>query len=286
MGGGGKGGRGDSASQTQAALAQQLFAQSGPLRDLLFGTPGTPAVAPTPGQRIGGSQGEPLSFGPSIAGSPAVPGRPGMLQNLLTNPPEVPFERDVLESQFGRAREGILAGAPIRGGQLASSLADLESQRALGVTGLAQAQEQQRIQNLFNVAGLATGQTQVSLGGLGQAGSTLAAAGAARQQSQLQALGGLGLGLGTAVGAGKAPGSVKAAAPAAAAACWIARALYGRRSIEAALARLWIFSLWRGRFADLCRFLYWRFGRRVSHWPCVLTMLRPWFDLAVKRARD
>lgn len=199
MGGGKGGGRGDAASQTQAALAQQLFQESTPLRQLIIGAP--PGVDPStiPG------------FPPGL--QPTTPGgaTPGLLQNLLMNPPNVPFERDVLESQFGRAREDILSGIPARGGQLTTALADLSSQRALGVTGLAQAQEQQRIQNLFNVAGLTTGQTQVALGGLGQAGSTLAAAGAARQQGQLGALGGLGAGIGTMIGAGKAPGSVKAA---------------------------------------------------------------------------
>src|SRR3972149_1315414 len=103
MGGSGKGGGGTSASQTQSQLAQQLFAQTGPLRDLLFGSPGTAAVAATPGRFIGGGDSD-GTFLPGLAGSPAVPGSPGMLQNLLTNPPNVPFERDVLESQFGRAR--------------------------------------------------------------------------------------------------------------------------------------------------------------------------------------
>src|SRR3972149_1018168 len=255
MGGSGKGGGGTSASQTQSQLAQQLFAQTGPLRDLLFGSPGTAAVAATPGRFIGGGDSD-GSFLPGLAGSPAVPGSPGMLQNLLPNPPNVPFERDVLESQFGRARENILSGSPARGGALNTSLANLESQRALGVTGLVQSQQQQQIENMFRTAGVATGQTQLSLGGLGQAGGTLAAAGAASQQAQAQMLGGLGTGLGFMIGSGKAPGSVKAAAPVAAAACWIARAIYGHRSIEAVLARAWIFSLWHGRTADFCRFLY------------------------------
>ena len=212
MGSGGKGGGGTATSQTQARLAEQLFAQTGPLRDLLFGIPGTAAVAARPEQFIPGSGESGVDrFVPGLAGSPAVPGSPGMLQNLLTNPPNVPFERDVLESQFGRARENILAGSPARGGALNTSLANLESQRALGVTGLVQSQQQQQIENMFRTAGVATGQTQLSLGGLGQAGGTLAAAGAASQQAQAQMLGGLGTGLGFMIGSGKAPGSVKAA---------------------------------------------------------------------------
>ena len=212
MGAGKGGGGANAASQTQARLAEQLFQQTGGLRDVILGTPGLPAIgAQAPGGFFDRDAGTFVPTSPGIPAQAAIPGTSGMLQNLLTNPPNVPFERDVLESQFGRAREDILSNVPARGGQLNTALADLASQRALGVTGLAQSQEQQRIQNLFNVAGLTTGQTQVSLGNLGQAGSTLAAAGAARQQSQASMLGGLGTGLGVLIGSGKAPGSVKAA---------------------------------------------------------------------------
>ena len=174
MGGGGKGGGGSSnaPAQMQAQLAQQLFAETGPLRDLLIGGPGG-----------------------------------GMLGQLITNPPSQPFERDVLESKFARARESVLASTHGRGGALQASLTDLAGQRALGVTGLAQAQQQQQIENLFRTFAGVTGTGQVALGGLGQAGSTLAAAGAAKQQSQLGLLGGLGTGLGTVIGAGKQPGA-------------------------------------------------------------------------------
>lgn len=179
MGGGKGGGRqANEPAQIQAQLSQQLFQQSDPLRSFLLTGQGQPT---------------------------------GPLADLLTQTPSNVFERGVLESQFGRARENILAGAPARGGQLAASLADLESQRALGVTGLAQAQQQRQIENIFRVFGGVTGTGQVALGGLGQAGSTLAAAGAAQQQSRLGLLGGLGTGIGMAIGAGKAPGSVKAA---------------------------------------------------------------------------
>jgi len=45
--------------------------------------------------------------------------------------------RDVLEQQFDVAKDNLIAQAPTQGGRLASSLAALEAQRALGVTQLA-----------------------------------------------------------------------------------------------------------------------------------------------------
>jgi len=207
MGGGKGGGGGTAASETQARLAEQLFKQSGPLRDLLFGVPGTGPVGAVPRGGFFDREGTFIETSPDVAATPGTPGAPGMLENLLRNPPGAPFERDVLESQFGRARENLLGSTPIRGGQLGSSLANLEAQRALGVTGLEQAQQQRQMENIFRTAGLTTGQTQLSLGGLGQAGGTLAAAGAASQQAQASMLGGLGTGLGILVGMGKQPGA-------------------------------------------------------------------------------
>jgi hypothetical protein len=47
-----------------------------------------------------------------------------------------PAERDTLESQFRNARESVLAHAPVRGGALVRALVDLDTDRALAVTGL------------------------------------------------------------------------------------------------------------------------------------------------------
>ncbi len=46
------------------------------------------------------------------------------------------LNRDVLEQQFGRAREATVGNAPTQGGALARDMTGLESSRALGVTGL------------------------------------------------------------------------------------------------------------------------------------------------------
>ena len=294
MGGGKGGGAAGAAAGQQAEIAQQLFRQSGPLRDLLFGTPGTSAVAAQPGRFIPGNESEGFQF-PGIAGSPAVLGTSGLLQGLLTQPTGVfPAERDTLESQFSRAREGILSGGPARGGLQSTLLANLESERAAGLTGLASMGQQRQIENIFRTGGLVTGQNQLSLGGLGSAAGTFSnlAGQRAALAGQLGQAAGLTAGLGMAGkgagGAAAGKGAAETAATLAAgggAFCWIAAALYGYGTEEFRLARRWIFEEWNSPLAILSRFLYRTFGQRIATWPLALRMLRPWFDLAVQKAR-
>jgi len=294
MGVGKGGGQASAAAGMQADFAKQLFQQSGPLRDLLFGTPGTAgtaAVAASPGRFIPGGDSEGYQF-PDIAARPAVPGipgTPGLVQGLLTQPSGIfPAERDMLESQFSRAREGIISGGPGRGGLQASLLAQNEAERAFGLTGLASQGQQRQIENIFRTGGLVTGQNQLSLGGLGSAAGTFS--GLAGQQAalagQLGQAAGLTAGLGMAgkTGAGAGAGKGAAAAAPLVAACWIAKAIYGQHSVEAALARLWIFRLWSGPLASACRWLYRLTGRRVARSRLLCLTLRPLFDLAVARA--
>lgn len=78
----------------------------------------------------------------------------GELPTAVDVAPSTALNRDVLERQFTRARESAIAQAPTLGGALASSLTDLEAQRALGVTAIeAQANEttRQLAQQLFGV---------------------------------------------------------------------------------------------------------------------------------------
>lgn len=65
--------------------------------------------------------------------------------------------------------------------------------------------------------------------------------------------------------------------------CWVARRLYGERSCEAKLARYYIGYRWRGPVARCGVVLYCRYGERVSRWR-VATLLRPLFDVAVRKA--
>lgn len=79
--------------------------------------------------------------------------------------------RDALEQQFTRARQNVIANAPVRGGQLNRSLVDLEGQRAQAVAGvesdLAKTLYQTGAQIGFQVPG-------VALGGMGSAAQSLA----------------------------------------------------------------------------------------------------------------
>jgi len=67
--------------------------------------------------------------------------------------------------------------------------------------------------------------------------------------------------------------------------CWIARTIYGTESIEWLLARLWIADEWKGKFADMVRFLYVKYGERLAlyieknNW--LKRLLKPLFDIAV-----
>jgi hypothetical protein len=151
--------------------------------------------------------------------------------------------------------------------------------------------QQRQIENIFRTAGVTTGQNQLSLGGLGSAGGIFS--GLAGQQAamagQLGQAAGLTAGLGMAGkgagAAGKAAVPTQVALAGGGAFCWIARAIYGDSSIEAELAQRWIADEWRGPVAILSRFLYRTFGQRVATWPWALRLLRPWFDVAVQKAR-
>ncbi len=122
------------------------------------------------------------------------------------------YKRDVLEQQFGRARENTLNAAPAQGGRLAGSLTDLEAQRALGVTGIeseAQNQEQALREKLYGVGldfeqtaqaedqnlrralfatslGLGYQQADSALGGLAQSSATYGNAAALSLQESLE----------------------------------------------------------------------------------------------------
>ena len=91
----------DRAAQQQSALAQKLISQSDPTRELLFDQ--TNAF-------LGGD------FD-------------------VTGLPQFAAGKDIIESQFGRARESVIAGTPT-GGALTSALTNVEGGRASALTGL------------------------------------------------------------------------------------------------------------------------------------------------------
>ena len=70
-----------------------------------------------------------------------------------------------------------------------------------------------------------------------------------------------------------------------AAGCWIAFALYGP-GCKWALARYYLFVVWQGQTAELTRRMYLKFGRRIARHPVFCRVLKPLFDIAVKRGEQ
>lgn len=128
----------------------------------------------------------------------------GRYQNFLngnldvTGTPQFAAMKSAADAQFGRARDNIIANAA-PGGALTSALADLETNRALGLTQGAGTIAENEMARAF---GLGTNQTPVALQGYGSIANTGAYTSAARAQQQGQAMQGLGYGIGRSFGSG------------------------------------------------------------------------------------
>ena len=117
--------------------------------------------------------------GSSAAGSTAATAPSGFTSSNLYNPYNLPgyaplyqLARTGLESQYGQARENIMASSP-RGGGLAENLANLEMSRAQQAGSLPATIAAPLIQDIYNKAyGVAFGAPQTTLSGLGGAASS------------------------------------------------------------------------------------------------------------------
>lgn len=78
--------------------------------------------------------------------------------------------------------------------------------------------------------------------------------------------------------------AVTGVASSAAGGCWVAHAIYGP-GIEWLLARHYIFEVWQGRMANATRAVYQRVGPRLARHRRLCLMLKPLFDVAVRRGR-
>ena len=142
------------AADAQSRISQQLFAESTPIRRQL--------------------NTQSLDF---LSGGRDVTSTPGFASL-----------KDIIESQFGRAREATIGNTPTGGG-LTSALTNLEGQRASSlVQGTAALNEQE----LNRALTLGTGLVPTAVGGLGQAGSTQAFGAAQAQQASAQKKGSTG----------------------------------------------------------------------------------------------
>lgn len=204
MGGGGKGGAEGKAATVQSRLAAELFRQSGPVREELFGVPTNPNLVnpPVPPGTGGGLLSEILQ---PIGVEPLPP-----VQTL-------PTARETAEQQFKVAETNIMRSTP-RGGLQQRLLGDINIARAQEVTRQAVGQkeairqqeiaeiarreeaERTRAGRIFQAATPALGQTQLAIGGLGQAGATQAALAGQQAQSQAGFLGQLAQGVGFTAG--------------------------------------------------------------------------------------
>ena len=161
------------AADAQTRIAQQLFSESTPIRQEL----NTDALDFLRGGRD------------------------------VTSTPAFASLKDMIESQFGRAREGVIGSTPTGGG-LTSALTNLEGQRASGlVQGTAALTENE----LNRALTLGTGLVPTSVGGLGQAGSTQAFAAAQAQSAGAQKKGSTGAAAGRVAAAMTTKGGSEAA---------------------------------------------------------------------------
>ena len=180
-------------------------------------------------------------------------------------------ERETIEGQFANARENIIENTPGRGGQMNNLLGQAEIGRAQAVAGLdaeiRRAAFQGAMQAGFGAPGPAF-QGAAGAGNIyGDIASTQAQQDAAKKQST---------------------GALVGIAAAAAFSCWIAAAIYGENTREFLLARWWIYGQWRGPLADFTRCVYSLVGPHVApyvkRWPWLRALLKPLFDIAVRRA--
>lgn len=177
-------------AQQQAELAQQLADESSPLRRALLAQYGdfiNNGALPASLTGDPSEQANLYGLDTFMAGGD-LPAAVDMRDTTAAN-------RDVLEAQFGRARDATIAQAPGMGGYLAAGLQNLEGQRALGVTGITSAanrEENALRQQLYGV-GLDLSQQQANRrqllrqqlfgqaggAGFGQLGAALAGLGGA-----------------------------------------------------------------------------------------------------------
>lgn len=190
------------AANLQADIANRLFTETDPLRQSLIGRSANFLGTPTGVAGISGTSPQTATIKngaqipiPGQAGTPAVAGTPGSGFDV-TGTPTFAAYKNVADRSFQRARNNALSSiAP--GGSLTSALVNLEGQRADNLT--------QGAGNIYDAElaramTLATGQTGVAMGGLGQAANAQALNAQAAAQQSAGKSGALGTGLGAYMG--------------------------------------------------------------------------------------
>jgi len=192
------------AANMQADIANRLFQETDPLRAALIGRSANFLGAPMGASPSLGANPSTATLKNGIqvplpqqagAASPAVAGAPGSGFDVTSTPTFADY-KNVADRSFARAKDNAIATLP-SGGGLTSALVNLEGQRADNLT--------QGAGNIYDAElaramTLATGQTGVAMGGLGQAANAQALAPNAASQQSAAKSGALGTGLGAYMG--------------------------------------------------------------------------------------
>jgi len=224
MGGGGgkKQQQEPQASRELSQMAQQLFNQTSPIRDILIddtlsflgGDPSQTQPSQPLGQRSPtGFGGGPFAeiIGQSGLAPPSVGGETPPTQGLSAgqtdrapfsfdsaSTPEFRFAQQAANRQFDIGKNQVLENLPA-GGALQQGLVDLSSQKASSLLG---AESDIFNQNINRAYSLATGQPFTG-GGLGTAAQVQGQTAAANAQQNAAAKGGIGTGIGYGMASGK-----------------------------------------------------------------------------------
>lgn len=194
--------KGNQAANLQADIANKLFTETDPLRSALIGRSANFLGAPTGMASSIGANPSTASLKNGIqvpiggnAPKAAIPGTTGSGFDV-TGTPTFAAYKNVADRSFQRARDNAISNLP-SGGGLSSALINLEGQRADNLT--------QGAGNIYDAElaramTLATGQTGVAMGGLGQAASAQALNAQAAAQQSAGKSGALGTGLGAYMG--------------------------------------------------------------------------------------
>ena len=218
MGGGKNDQKEPQASKAQAAIAQQLFNQTNPIRNMLIGDTisflgGDPAsmnqqnplFPPSPmdklsqiGSIIGGHHQGGLGGKAGRSDTPMTSSimTRGPMQYNVAGTPEFQYIQDAANRRFDQAKQSTLANQA-SGGALNQSLSDTALERARTLTG---AESDIFNRNLDRAYSLATGQPFTG-SGLGTAAAIQAQIAQANASQNAAAKGGIGQGVGYGLGA-------------------------------------------------------------------------------------
>jgi len=226
------------------------------------------------------------NFSPYLAGKTGFD--PQMLANLRSqflNSNASTFNQagNATRAALGARGEGT-GSAPV-GGTYGSGIANLMAAKAgsqsSGLMNIDLQNAQQALQNQFNAGNILSGNAATQTGTQGVAGAGASSALQSYVTASANSFGGS-----LASSLGKSLGSMPGQAGSIMGGCWIAAACWGWGDPRTNIVRLWLntefMETWYGR---LVMKLYYRYGQKVAQQPWLVRILRPLFELALKKAQ-